>query len=143
MVSSSIDLEIFSLRGNQWEQIEFDSDLPYKNTASSNGGPRVGSFLNGSIHWLVYDNKTEMDVIIAFDLKEMTLSEIALPDGFYSDYSTRICDLMVFDRLISVWSMERSRLGLRLLIFLFTLIRSFPQYALQIVVILLDQLMVD
>jgi F-box interacting protein len=110
MVSSSIDLEIFSLRGNQWEQIEFDSDLPYKNTASSNGGPRVGSFLNGSIHWLVYDNKTEMDVIIVFDLKEMTLSEIALPDDFYSDYSTRICDLMVFDRLISVWSMERSTL---------------------------------
>jgi F-box interacting protein len=110
MVSSSIDLEIFSLRGNQWEQIEFDSDLPYKNTASSNGGPRVGSFLNGYIHWLVYDNKTEMDVIIAFDLKEMTLSEIALPNGFYSDYSTRICDLMVFDRLISVWSMERSTL---------------------------------
>ena len=37
-VSSSIDLEIFSLRANKWKQIEFDSHFPYRYTASSEGG---------------------------------------------------------------------------------------------------------
>jgi len=43
------------------------------NTERPEGAPRVGSFLNGSIHWLVYNYETEMDVIIAYDLKEKTM----------------------------------------------------------------------
>jgi len=107
---SSIDLEIFSLRANEWKQIELDSDLPYRNPANSEGGPKVGSFLNGSIHWLVYNYETEMNVIIAFDLKEMTMSEIALPDDCYSDYSLKIYDVLLFQGLISVWNVEMSTL---------------------------------
>jgi len=109
-VYSSIDLEIFSLRANEWEQIEFDSDLPYRNIASPQGGRRVGSFLNGSIHWLVYNYETKSNVIIAYDLKEMTLSEIALPDDFNSGHSLRIYDLMVFGGLISVWIVKSSKI---------------------------------
>lgn len=110
LVSSSIDLEIFSLRANEWEQIEFDSNLPYWNTERPEGAPRVGSFLNGSIHWLVYNYETEIDVIIAYDLKEKTMSEIALPDDFYSDFSPNLYDLLVLRGLISVWNMEMSTL---------------------------------
>jgi len=109
-VSCSIHLEIFSLRANEWEEIEFDSDLPYRKTARSQSGPSVGSFLNGSIHWLVYNYQTKNDVIIAFDLKEMEMSEIALPDDFDIDFSTNIYDLSVFRGLISVWNVEMSTL---------------------------------
>jgi F-box interacting protein len=109
-VCCSIDLEIFSLRANEWEEIEFDSDLPYTKTARSQSGPRVGSFLNGSIHWLVYNYETRSDVIIAYDLKEMTMSEIGLPDDFDIDFSTDIYDLSVFRGLISVWNVEMSTL---------------------------------
>ncbi|AES80338.2 hypothetical protein MtrunA17_Chr7g0249011 [Medicago truncatula] len=45
-----------------------------------------------------------MDVIIAFDLKEATMAEIALPN----DCSRGIYDLLVFHGLISVWNVERS-----------------------------------
>jgi len=104
----SIDLEIFSLRANKWKQAA--SDLPYRKTAGYEVGPIVGSFLNGSIHWLVHNYETKSDVIITYDLKETTMSEIALPDDFYSGHSLRICDLMVFGGLISVWNVKRSKI---------------------------------
>jgi len=90
------------LRANDWKQVEFGSRFPYRNANSFGFGLKVGSFLNGSIHWLVYNYQTERNVIIAFDTKEMTMSEIALPD----DFSNRIYDLMVFGGLISVWKVE-------------------------------------
>jgi len=70
------------LRANEWEQIVFDSHLPYRYTARSRGAPSVGSFLNEAIHWLVNNHETNKDVIVAFDLKEATMSEIALPNDF-------------------------------------------------------------
>lgn len=48
--SGLTDLEIFSLRANKWKQIEFGSPLPYKSPYDA--CRRLGSFLNGAIHWL-------------------------------------------------------------------------------------------
>jgi hypothetical protein len=97
-------LEIFSLRANKWNQVEVASDLLYRKTSSSEVGPIVGLFLNGSIHWLVHN------FIFAIDLKEMTMSEITLPDYFDSDIPHRNYDLMVFGGLISVWYVNRFKI---------------------------------
>ncbi|AES80331.1 F-box protein interaction domain protein [Medicago truncatula] len=113
--TNSIDLEIFPLRANKWEEIEFDSHLPYRNTARSNGWPRVGLFLNGTIHWLVHNHETNKDVIVAFDLKEATMSEIALPNDFYTDYSPVDYDLLVFGGLISLWILEMDAVKIRVM----------------------------
>ena len=104
-VSNSIKLEIFSLRANKWIQLELGSHL-----RTYYVDPKVGSFLNGSIHWLVYNYQTKMNVIIAFDTKDMTMSEIALPDDFSSDISHRTYDLLVFRGLIGVWTREMSKI---------------------------------
>jgi F-box interacting protein len=101
-----IDLEIFSLRTNKWKQIEIDSHLPYTNTANTADGPIVGLFLNGSIYWLVHNYETRRNDVIALDLKEMRLSEIAIPVDFYRDSSFIDYDLFVFGGLISVWIIE-------------------------------------
>lgn len=87
--NNSIDLEILSLKANKWKQVEIVSHLRYRNTARSTSRPNVGSFLNGSIHWLVYNCQTKGNVIIAFNLKETTM--IALPD----DFSSGSYDLLV------------------------------------------------
>jgi F-box interacting protein len=86
------------------KKIKFDSHFPYR-TSSSEDDPNVGSFLNGSIHWLLYNYETKRDVIIAFDLKEMTMSEITLPHDFNINFSN-VYDLSVFRGLISVWNVE-------------------------------------
>jgi len=108
-VSGNIDLEIFSLRANKWKQIKVSSHLPYRIRSDFHLlSARVGSFLNGAIHWLVYNYESFKDVIIAFDLKEMKMSEIALPNDFYVAYSPVDYDLLVFGGLISVWKVEMS-----------------------------------
>ncbi|KAK7411794.1 hypothetical protein VNO78_03234 [Psophocarpus tetragonolobus] len=65
----------FSLSNNSWNFIR--SDVPYK---FKGGELRFGSFLRGAIHWLVgcYD-PNDFFKIVAFDVRQMTLSEILLP----------------------------------------------------------------
>jgi len=93
------------LKANKWKQVEIVSHLRYRNTAGSTGLPNVGSFLNGFIHWLVYNCQTKRNVIIAFNLKEMTMSEIALPD----DFSSGSYDLLISaGGRISVWKVKES-----------------------------------
>jgi hypothetical protein len=58
-VSDSIELEVFSLRADNWKQIEVGSSLHY---ASSLGHITVGLFFNGSIHWLVNNYDTKRNV---------------------------------------------------------------------------------
>lgn len=107
-VPSSIDLKIFSLRAHKWKQIEVASHLPYIITDVYEFRPRVGSFLNGAIHWLVHNSETNRDVIIALDLKETTMSEIALPDDYNILYASRLeFDVLVLNGLIGVWVANR------------------------------------
>ncbi|XP_058754980.1 F-box/kelch-repeat protein At3g06240-like [Vicia villosa] len=86
-VTSPIKLMIFSLRADKWKPIEVASHLPYRETSVSEFTPKCGLFLNGSIHWMVHNYETSKNVIIAFDLKEITISEIALPYDFIFSYS--------------------------------------------------------
>jgi len=104
--TNSINLEIFSLKANKWKQVKVVSDFPYRSAKSSEFCFKVRSFLNRSIHWLVYNFVTGKDVIIAFDLKEATMPEIALPN----DCSPGNYDLFVSGGLISVWTVEMSTL---------------------------------
>ncbi|XP_058741989.1 F-box/kelch-repeat protein At3g06240-like [Vicia villosa] len=101
-----IKLMIFSLRANKWKPIEVASHLPYMKTSVSEFTPKCGLFLNGSIHWMVHNYEKSKNVIIAFDIKEMTISEIALPDDFIFSFSNNYSiyyDLLEVGGLISAW----------------------------------------
>ncbi|XP_058739955.1 F-box protein CPR1-like [Vicia villosa] len=105
---SSIDLAIFSFRANQWKQIQSASHFPYW-IIDTCVYPGVGLLLNHVIHWLVYNYETSRYAIIAFDLKEMTMSEIALPDEFiFSVRNTSSIerDLLELGGLISAYHMK-------------------------------------
>ncbi|XP_058741984.1 F-box/kelch-repeat protein At3g06240-like [Vicia villosa] len=105
-VPRPIKLMIFSLRANKWKPIEVASHLPYMATSVSENTPKCGLFLNGSIHWMVHNYEKSKNVIIAFDLKEMTISEIALPDDFILSYSNNFSiyyDLLEVGGLINAW----------------------------------------
>ncbi|XP_058742026.1 F-box protein CPR1-like [Vicia villosa] len=105
----SVDLAIFSLRANKWKQIESGSHFPYRIIPKGVDGPKAGLLLNGVIHWLGYNYETTRYAIIAFDLKDMTMSEIALPDEFIfrvSNPSFIEFDLWVLGGLISTWNMD-------------------------------------
>ncbi|XP_058741991.1 F-box/kelch-repeat protein At3g06240-like [Vicia villosa] len=104
LVTSPMKLMIFSLRANKWKPIEVASHLPYRETSVAECTPKCGLFLNGSIHWMVHNYEKSKNVIIAFDLKEMT--EIALPDDFIFSFSNNhsiYYDLLEVGGLISAW----------------------------------------
>ncbi|XP_058742020.1 F-box/kelch-repeat protein At3g06240-like [Vicia villosa] len=105
-VTRSVKLMIFSLRANKWKPIELASHLPYMETSIAEFTPKCGLFLNGSIHWMVHNYEKSKNVIIAFDIKEMTISEIALPDDFILSYSNNYSiyhDLLQVGGLIGAW----------------------------------------
>ncbi|CAI8613227.1 unnamed protein product [Vicia faba] len=53
------------------------------------------------IHWLVYNYETKSDVIFAFDVKEMRMSEIALPYYYVVNHTS-----LALEGLISSWNMD-------------------------------------
>ncbi|KAJ1427234.1 F-box-like domain superfamily [Sesbania bispinosa] len=94
--------EFFSLRANKWEEIE-GIDLPYMNASDD---PRVGSFLNGAIHWVAFRHDISVNVIVAFDLMEKSIFEIPLLDNLDHDLDPTYCDLWVLGGFLSLWVME-------------------------------------
>jgi F-box interacting protein len=96
-------LEFFSLRANTWKEIE--GDFPYCN-ASDDSPKIVGSFFNGAIHWYAFRHDLRHDVIVAFDLKEMNLFEMCVPDDV--DLESKNCGLWVFEEFLSVWSQDNT-----------------------------------
>ncbi|MED6139351.1 hypothetical protein PIB30_083048 [Stylosanthes scabra] len=97
-----IIFETFSVKSNSWKQVDIHGlNCTYGNLRNDDvDTPRVGSFLNGSIHWLALRTDDQREnysetVIIAFGLNEKnknTLKELAVPDDFLHEYS----DLGVF-----------------------------------------------
>ncbi|CAI8613229.1 unnamed protein product [Vicia faba] len=53
------------------------------------------------IHWLVYNYETKSDVIFAFDVKKMRMSETALPDYYVVNHTS-----LALEGLISSWNMD-------------------------------------
>ncbi|XP_058742023.1 F-box/kelch-repeat protein At3g06240-like [Vicia villosa] len=101
----AIKLMIFSLRANKWKPMEVASHLPDITTAVWDCVPKSGLSLNGSIHWIVYNEETFKNVIIAFDIKEIAMLEIPLPDDFISicsNFSIHY-DLIEVGGLIGAW----------------------------------------
>ncbi|XP_058739952.1 F-box/kelch-repeat protein At3g23880-like [Vicia villosa] len=108
------NLEIFSLRANKWKQIEVDSHFTYLITTTYDD---VGLFLNDAIHWVVFNFEIR-EVIIAFDIKERKMSEIALPydDGASNDdgpdnyglsvLGGLICASIVGKRTVKIYVMQ-------------------------------------
>ncbi|CAK8542485.1 unnamed protein product [Lathyrus sativus] len=110
LADTSIDLAIFSLRANEWKLIEYGSHLPYRIIPKCGDGPTAGLLLNEVIHWLVYNDETSSYAILALDLKETKMSEIALPDEFIlsvTNTSLIDYDLLVVGGLISAWNVEK------------------------------------
>ncbi|CAK8542483.1 unnamed protein product [Lathyrus sativus] len=104
----SIDLMIFSLRANKWKQIDSGSHFPY--VINDGHLPRAGLLLKEVIHWVAFNFETSRYAIIAFDLKETKMSEIALPDEFnlsVSNTSSIKYDLLVIGGLLSAWNVEK------------------------------------
>ncbi|XP_057497340.1 F-box/kelch-repeat protein At3g06240-like [Actinidia eriantha] len=68
-------VEFFRLKDNSWRSIE---DLPSSIVIKE----EVGTFLNGSLHWLASREKgpTKQHVILSLDLEKVKFSEISLPD---------------------------------------------------------------
>jgi F-box interacting protein len=91
------------LRANKWKEIE--GDFPYCN-ASDDSPKIVGSFFNGAIHWYAFRHDLRHDVIVAFDLKEMNLFEMCVPDDV--DLESKNCGLWVFEEFLSVWSQDNT-----------------------------------
>ncbi|KAK7295541.1 hypothetical protein RJT34_18451 [Clitoria ternatea] len=114
------DISIFSLRDNSWNNGMWVGGR-YEDIGDDF---KAGSFLNGALHWLVlrFSDVSKVpfadNVIIAFDLKEKTLAEIALPphlaDKFkYQIYSLRVlkdclcvCCVNKDDETNEIWMME-------------------------------------
>ena len=71
--------------------------MPYMNDCDEH---RVGSLLNGAIHWLAFRHDVSRNVIIAFDLVERSFSEIPLPNDF--EYDFNFCDLWVHGGFLSL-----------------------------------------
>ncbi|XP_058726929.1 F-box/kelch-repeat protein At3g06240-like, partial [Vicia villosa] len=93
----SSHLEFFSFRANTWKEIE-GIYLPYMNAGDNS---RVGSLVNGAIHWVAFNSDTSMDVIVAFDLAERKLVEMFLPHDFNID--SNFYELWVFGEFLSLW----------------------------------------
>ncbi|PSS35879.1 F-box/kelch-repeat protein [Actinidia chinensis var. chinensis] len=68
-------VEVFSLKDDSWRRIE---DLHTSIVIEE----EVGTFLNGSLHWLASHHKgpTKQHVILSLDLEREKFSEISLPD---------------------------------------------------------------
>jgi len=155
--------EIFSLRANAWKEIE-GIHFPYIHFYYTNNNPgslynQFGSFLNGSIHWLAFRSDVSMNVIVVFDLVERSFSEMHLPVEFDYDNlnfchlrvlgeSPHLCAVLGCKHSVEIRVMKEYKVqscwtkSLRVLLFvLITLLcgTSF-QYALQKVVILLEQM---
>ena len=94
-------LEFFSMRDTKWKEIE-GTYFPYVNNYTSNNAPRIGSLVNGALHWLTLHEDLMMDVILAFDLTERKFLEMPVPDGF--DQELEGCDLWVFGEFLSLWA---------------------------------------
>ncbi|KAI5416058.1 hypothetical protein KIW84_041196 [Lathyrus oleraceus] len=93
-------LEYFSLKDNKWKEIK-DT---YFHFTSDKIDPRVGSLFNDAIHWLALHSDSLMEVIIAFDLTERKLFEMAYPNGV--EHKSDHCELWVFGEFLSLWAMD-------------------------------------
>jgi len=90
-------VEFFSLRANAWKEIE-GIHLSYMNCGND---IKTGLLFNGAIHWLAFRFDVSMNVIVAFDLKERSFSEILLPHDLTCD-EFDFCDLGVLGDLLCV-----------------------------------------
>ncbi|RDX72306.1 F-box protein CPR30, partial [Mucuna pruriens] len=83
-------VDCFSTRTNSWSASE--GTIPYY--YCDHHEFRYGEFLNGALHWLVrsYDH---LHVIIAFDARERTLSEIPVPRDLATAFEYEIYPLKV------------------------------------------------
>ncbi|XP_061372586.1 F-box/kelch-repeat protein At3g23880-like [Gastrolobium bilobum] len=89
----------FSLKTNSWNKIE-GLDFPY---LDHGGKSRCGLLLNGALHWMAVSHKFD-SVILSFDLKERSLSEIPLPLEFTNESLFEICCLVVIEGCLSLCS---------------------------------------
>ena len=99
--------ETFSVKTNSWRNVEVEGlSYTYTNLRDYDvDSPRIGSFLNGSIHWLALrmdGQRAHGAAIVAFDLKEKGLQEVPMPDGFNDED----CDLGVFGGCLGLIDMN-------------------------------------
>jgi len=88
-------LEFYSLRPDTWKEIE-GTYFPYMNASSCIGG----SLFNGVIHWMAFRDDLWIAVIIAFDLTERKLLDLAFPDDH--NRGRKPCGIWVFGEFLSV-----------------------------------------
>jgi F-box interacting protein len=95
-------LEFFSLRANQWKQIDEGTHICYSNATEDYR--EEGLLFNGVIHWFAYRRDLKKDFIVAFDLMERKFLEMNLPDEF--DHELHSCGVWVFQKFLSLWAMD-------------------------------------
>ncbi|CAJ2659240.1 F-box/kelch-repeat protein [Trifolium pratense] len=94
-------LEFFSLRANNWKQIDEGTHSHYWNATGD--CRQAGSLFNGTIHWFAHCLDLQKKVIVGFDLMEKKILNMHLPDQFdlEIDYHSR---LWVFREFLSLWA---------------------------------------
>ncbi|KAK7394360.1 hypothetical protein VNO78_14885 [Psophocarpus tetragonolobus] len=109
-------IQLFSFKTNS--RTSLDISVPYKHLGAEFG---AASLLNGSLHWLVFCQDTNIPVIVAFDLTHRTLSDIPLFHHFttqnYQVYGLRVmreslslCCSVRCSSITEVWVMEQYKL---------------------------------
>ncbi|KAK7318643.1 hypothetical protein RJT34_03347 [Clitoria ternatea] len=69
-------IQFFSFKTNEWVQVDGDYPQYIDNFYEE---LFTGFFLNGALHWQVISKDKQVNVILAFDLKRRSLSEIPYP----------------------------------------------------------------
>ncbi|KAG4380386.1 hypothetical protein AAZX31_16G148100 [Glycine max] len=93
-------VEFFSLGANAWKEIE-GIHLSYMNYFHD---VRVGSLLNGALHWITCRYDLLIHVVVVFDLMERSFSEIPLPVDFDIEYfyDYNFCQLGILGECLSI-----------------------------------------
>ncbi|XP_057436179.1 F-box/kelch-repeat protein At3g06240-like [Lotus japonicus] len=91
-------IECFSLRTNSWSRVA-GVNVRY---ADIDYDSRIGSLLNEALHWLVISFDTKLQVIIAFDLVERSLSEIPISHDLATTLNHRQYYLRVMGEYLSL-----------------------------------------
>ncbi|TKY52638.1 F-box/kelch-repeat protein [Spatholobus suberectus] len=107
------EFQILSFKTNSW-----NIDDIYVSYDHLGDEFRAGSLLNEALHWLVFSLDKEVPVILAFDLRQRSFSEIPLVDHLTSDkyevYSLRVmggclsvcCSVQAIIASTEIWVMK-------------------------------------
>ncbi|XP_057455495.1 F-box/kelch-repeat protein At3g23880-like, partial [Lotus japonicus] len=93
------EIHVFSLKTKTWCDIKY-VNVRYMDFAFLRARP--GVLLNDSLHWQVTCIEPKLDVVIAYDLVEKSLSDIPLSSELAAELTEKVCYLRVLGECLSL-----------------------------------------